>query len=529
MSKPSIWMTCIGAAGNLVTGSGTLLIIEYENKVTKILIDVGIVQGADEARNAFYPVDSSNLDYVMITHAHADHFLALPLLRDFKGKVYATENTFNQGLELLYDAAYNNERKAAEERGISYSFFRDMRKEYDTLMRRKHSPHRVQRYEDLAESIDEIESAALYTMKDVENIARHFCPVPLYRDLRLGNGIFARLIPSTHQNGATSIELYVGDCGNDTVNIVFSGDIGPNDSFLYRTHEYEPNRQINYFVAESLHGVDDKPQTSKQAFEQCEKIILDSIKHNRSVIFTAFALDRSAKIIKTINNIIDKHGISTDIYLDSPLAYKELMHYQHDYASGHSAYFADLGNDPFDVSEINVINRGAQHIKAVQSNEPKIVITASAMGYGGRVLDYFAHDIQRDDVTFVFCGYLMPECPSDILHRAKKGEVIEINGAHYVKHCDTVRLEGFTSHGYFPELVAEIEKFPNLRHLILNHAERSSKDAIAAKLSEMYDFDITAPEMFDSPDHAFYKLTPDTIEELPANEGFVKFADLLKV
>ena len=86
MSKPKIYMTMLGAAGDEVTGSSTLLKIVYDKRTSYGLIDAGIVQGKSEIRNFSYPVLAENLDFVILTHAHADHFLALPLLIPSRNK-----------------------------------------------------------------------------------------------------------------------------------------------------------------------------------------------------------------------------------------------------------------------------------------------------------------------------------------------------------------------------------------------------------------------------------------------------------
>lgn len=527
MSKPKMYLSMIGAAGDEVTGSGSLIRIECKDKTYYGLIDAGIVQGANDFRNFNYPIDAKNLDFVIITHAHADHFLASPLLRGFKGKIYATNSTFNQGKELLDDAVYNYESRAAGELGISYEAYRDMCKELENLSRRKNA-YEIERYQELMIEIDEVRSYALYTMSDVDEVKKHFYPIVPYQDFMIADGIYLRLIPSTHQNGSVNVELYVGDYLEDSINVSFSGDIGPLDSFLYRNHKYNKNMLINYCVMEALHGLEDRTQTPEEAYRQIKSIILPSLKSGKTIILVGFALDRCAMLVYSINRIMREEKIKPDVYLDSPLAIKELMNYQIDYSNKKNYWFKDLGEKPFGTDDIIIAGKYTDHINIVRDKNPKVIITASAFGEGGRVLDYFDHYIQEKDAIFVFSGWLNPDCASNILHSAPKGKIIEIHGNHYVKYCDTIQISGFSAHGYYPEYVEYIERFPNLKGIILNHSRTQTKNELAKELGRNYNVDIHIPEMFDSVQKSFYSITSEGIKEISAMEGYDVFKDVIK-
>lgn len=526
MSKPKVYFTMFGAAGNQVTGSCSALHIEYNHKTLNGLIDIGIFQGEEEYRNHNHPIDAAKLDFVIITHSHADHFLGLPFLRGFKGKVYGTASAFAQGKELLEDTVYTYERKAAGELGISYDAYRAMCNELETLKRRKATE--LDRYKELSEAMQEIRDYAIYTMEDVDAIEKQFFPVNVLQDFMIAEGIYMRLIPSTHQNGAVSIELYIGKNREDAVNISFSGDIGPIDSFLYKPYKYLTNPEINAAVMESLHGIEEREQYPEEAYHEIKNIILEGIKNDKTIILVGFALDRSAMLLRVVNCIIDEVGLSTDIYFDSPLAYKELQHYRSDYATDKKNWFKKMGNNPFGTDEIIVTNKYVEHMRTVRSKHPKIVITASAFGEGGRVIDYFKRYIQKEDAIFVFAGWMSPTCTSNILHTAEKGKIVEIHEDHYVKHCETYQISGFSAHGYYPEFVEYIDRFPNLNGLILNHAEREVKESLLEKLHENYQFEIHSPEMYDSDQRNFYLITSEGIKEIPVIEGYEIFSDILK-
>lgn len=527
MSKPEVYITMTGGAGDEVTGSGSYLRIETEsNKVHWGLVDKGIVQGENEEMNYSCPVKAELLDFVIVTHCHADHFLGLPTLRGFKGKIFGTSSTFAQGKELLDDAVRAYERQAAEALGIPQDVYKEMCYELESLKRRDHHKD-LERYNTLLAEIEAIQKEALYTSSDVDYICKHFYPVLPYQDFMIAPGIFGRLIPSTHQNGSVSVEIYIGNYDEESINISFSGDIGPSDSLLYKEHNYNPNYLINYCIMESIHGISERKQTVKEAYEEIKKIVLECVKKKKTLILASFALERSAMLLYTLNKIIEETGISIPIYFDSPLAHKELMHYQSDYGNSKSYWFKKLGKNPFDTREITITDKYKDHQKVVQDTEAKIIITASAFGEGGRILDYFAHYIQSEEAMFVFVSWLNPDCTSNVLHQANRGDLIEIHGNRYIKICETRQISGYTGHGYLPEYTKYIDRFPFLKGIILNHGEKEHKEPLAEKLRESYCVDVYAPELYDEGQHSFLKLTSDSIEEISPIEGYKMFSDVL--
>lgn len=529
MSKPRVYYFMVGGAGNEVTGSCTVLRIEYNDKIYYGLVDTGIVQGPNSFRNFNFPIEASKLDFVVLTHSHADHSGGLPMLKGFNGKLYATLDGFKQAKEILEDSALNHEQEAVEELGVPFEAYQRMCAELERLEKR--GATNLERYKALSNEVKEIRSGALYLPDDVEEISKFFTPILPYQDVKIDDGIYIRTIPSTHQNGAVSVELYVGNYSEDSVNISFSGDVGPSDSFLYRNHEYTKNHLINFCVMESLHGLEEKKQTPEDAHEELTNIVLDGLKKGKTVIEVVFALDRSAITLYSNNRAKKERNVQFKSYFDSKLAVKELIHYQNAYNSKDNLWFKDLGPNPFSTEETIILGKYAAHMNVVRSSDPKVVITASAFGEGGRVLDYFDHYIQDENAIFIFLGWLSPECNSYKLLNAQKGEIIELHGtqnSHYVKHCETYQISGFSSHGYYPEFVEYIERFPNLKGLILNHAATETKEALRDKLKESYGFDICIPEMYDSMYRSFYTITSsDGIQELPVLEGYDVFKDVL--
>lgn len=535
MSKPEIYTMSIGGTGSEVTGSSTGLCIKVNGKTYFGITDAGIVQGKEEFRNLQYPLNGENLDFVIVTHAHADHFLGLPLLKKYKGKIFGTRETFTFGNELMLDGVKANLRNAMESLGISYDSYYQMLKDLESIKKRFEGgdPNKYSEYIVISDIITEIESKILYNYEDVENIKRHFCSVTPLEIFTLAKGLYARLIPTPHQDGAVSVEIYAGEITDDNcVSICFSGDIGPDDSLLYKRLIYEPNPWIKYAWLEATHGTEAREQSTLEAYNFIKNRAFKAKKRNAPLVIATFSLDRSAKVLYLINKLIDETNISIPIYWDTPLGYKELIHYQNFYSMGakNNLWFNNLGRNPFDDNECIVCQSHAEHLDAVKADGAKLIITASAFGEGGRIIDYFDEYIQNENAEFLFAGWLSPDCSSSILLNAERGKLIDINGMHYVKHCKTTQVTGLTSHGYYPEFLNFINRFPNLKGLFLNHGDKDAKESLAKKLMEEdFDFGIEVPELYDEVenDRSFYRLDSDSFSYVPALEGYKIFEPIL--
>lgn len=189
-------------------------------------------------------------------------------------------------------------------------------------------------------------------------------------------------------------------------------------------------------------------------------------------------------------------------------------------------YFKNLGHDPFGVDDFHVMRFSREHIEtALHGEAPRVIITSSATGGGGRIVDYFENGIQRDDYIFVICGWVNPQSPTSKLLEANVGEVVEFPKQRYKKHCKTYHLLGFSSHGYYDEMYSFVTQYPNCSTIILNHGDMSAKEDVRGKLKEesmVVAKNIYIPNLYDA-----FEFSKDESRALNLDETYCEFEAVL--
>jgi metallo-beta-lactamase family protein len=373
-------LTFLGAT-ETVTGSKYLL----ESGDQKILVDCGLFQGLKELRLRNWetlPVNPADISAILLTHAHLDHSGYIPkFVKDgFKGKIYCSEATADLCKILLVDSGRIQEDDA--ERANRYGYT-------------KHQP-----------------ALALYTAEDAENALAQFYPVPYAKKLSLNGGNFEfSLHRAGHILGATSIRVEA----EGGTSILFSGDLGRiNDPIMKPPVEIQP---ADYLVVESTYG--DRVHDKSNPADDLESIINRTVQRGGSVIIPAFAVGRAQSLLYYIHQLKEEKRIpaSLPVYLDSPMAVSatELLHkYLNDHRLPH--------NLCKDVCEAAKYTRTKEQSMALDSNNngvPKIIISASGMATGGRVLHHLTHYLGDRRSTIVLAGYQAAGTRGDRLARGE--------------------------------------------------------------------------------------------------------------
>ena len=504
----SVSLEFLGATDGIVTGSANLVTITRGDTIRKILVDFGCFQGEHEYMNEERFINPDEVDCVILTHAHLDHCGGVPLLFvsdgemiPFTGKIYGSRETLDQASHILRNAAKLNEERIRGYKSVYEHTKASLAKDKEKATREEAKPKDIAAIDSAVSCIEEEEKSVGYTMEDVDEAIRHFYPIDFCRGRKeiveqtLFEGIYARFIPTSHINGSTMVEI-VATYGSEQYTIVFTGDIGKESTILYRQMKFHPNTSANAIVMESLHGTDEPIETLSESISLLKKIIRRAVKKQKTVIIPTFALDRSAGLIKILNDFMDQ-GMYLQCFFDSSLAETELRCYINSYLGETSAWFNYDQGYPFKLERFKIITNYQDHMLAAKYTGPNIFITASGMGFGGRVIDYFEHHIQSEDSIFVFPGFLTEGCPSRILLEANQGDMVEINGRRYIKHCETIQLHGFSSHGYFGDKLKILLNYPNAKTVFLNHGDDAGIYQLRGTLPMYTRANIIVPEFGD--------------------------------
>lgn len=443
-------LTFLGATGT-VTGSKYLL----EDGNQKILIDCGLFQGLKELRLRNwdkFPINPKSIDTVLLTHAHIDHSGYLPLLvkNGFEGKIYCSEATFDLCKILLPDSAYLQEEDAKRANKYGYT---------------KHKP-----------------ALPLYTKEDVLETLKHFQCVDFGKDIPLNDILSFSLTRVGHILGAASIKVNDGH-----TSIVFSGDVGRlNDPVM------KPPAQIqeaDYLVLESTYG--DRLHETTNPLDQLEKIITNTVARGGSVIIPSFAVGRAQSLMYYIHELKEAKRIpNIPIYLDSPMAINASNLLKQHYADHKISpdKCADICNSviyaqtPEQSKEIYNKNNGM----------PVIVISASGMATGGRILHHLKHFITDSKNTILFAGFQAAGTRgARLIHGEKE---IKIHGELHPVRAEILNLENISAHADYKELLDWLGHFRKApRKIFLTHGEPEAASSLKFKIEDRFGWNVEIP------------------------------------
>mgnify|MGYP001350413150 CR=1 FL=1 len=444
-------LTFLGATGT-VTGSKYLL----EDGSKKILIDCGLFQGLKELRERNWddlPINPASIDAVILTHAHIDHSGYLPLFvkNGFKGPVYCSSATADLCDILLPDSAHLHEEDAERANRYGYS---------------KHKP-----------------ALPLYTKDDAFAALEQIKPVTFGDEHPLGEFLRFRLHHAGHILGAACVSISDGQ-----TNILFSGDLG-------RIHDPVMNppakiQEADYLVLESTYG--DRLHQDIDPLVQLEGIIGKTAARGGTVVIPAFAVGRAQSLMYYIY-MLKHEGRIPDIpvYLDSPMAIsatKLLKEHGNEHRLSDDLCAA--------VCSSVYYTQSVEQSKAIYSKNngmPSIIISASGMATGGRVLHHLKHFIGDPRNTVLLAGYQAAGTRGD---RLDKGETeIKIHGDMYKVRAEIDMLDNISAHADYSEILSWLRNFREApRKTFLTHGEPEASAALKTKIEAEFDWRVFIPE-----------------------------------
>lgn len=439
----------LGAAGT-VTGSKYLLTTKNRN----YLVDCGLFQGLKDLRQRNWrslEIDPAEISAIFLTHAHIDHSGYLPRLiaMGFTGPIYCSQPTYELSKILLPDSGYLQEEEANYANKKGYS---------------RHKP-----------------ALPLYTREQAEESLKFFEPIDFHKTTRIFNDVSVRFSRAGHILGASCILLET-----QGKRIIFSGDVGRyHDLIMFPP---EPLPDADYLVIESTYG--DREHEKVDLMSIMADIINDAIRNKGAVIIPAFAVGRAQLILYIIRKLKEQKKIpNIKTFLDSPMAIDatEL------YCEYHEEHRLDA-EEAHKMCSSATLTRTSEESRAINElAEPKIIISASGMASGGRILHHLSQYIVDPKNTVVLVGYQAAGTRGRALQDG--ATQIKIFGEELNVRAKIENISSLSAHGDYNDLIHWINE-SKLKHpkIFITHGEPEAAEAFCQKLKDVFKWDVEVPK-----------------------------------
>ncbi|BEP55559.1 MBL fold metallo-hydrolase [Variovorax sp. V118] len=442
----------LGGTGT-VTGSKYLL--THEGR--RLLGDCGLFQGLKQLRLRNWealPVDAADIDAVLLTHAHMDHSGFVPRLvqQGFKGKVYCTSATRELCELLLPDSGRLQEEDA------------------DFANRHGHSKHKP--------------ALPLYTEQDARVALKRFEVVPFGQECAPWTGWSWQLHRAGHILGAASLRI-----GWDGSSILFSGDLGRSDDLLMRPPEVA--QAADYVVVESTYG--NRKHPASDTLTELAGVINRTAARGGIVVIPAFAVGRAQTLLHCIQQLKQARRIpDMPVYLNSPMA-----------ADATRIYRKHMDEHRMSAEQCAAMQGQTIIVNTIEESRrlntlgfPSIIVSASGMATGGRVLHHlkaYAPDARN---TILFAGFQAAGTRGAAMVAGV--DAIKIHGAYVPVRAEVANLETLSAHADHDELLAWLDAQRAPRRVFVTHGEPVAADALRLAIEERHGWPCTVPDYRES-------------------------------
>jgi metallo-beta-lactamase family protein len=439
----------LGAAGT-VTGSRYLLGMGDR----RILVDCGLFQGLKRLRERNWqavPFDPGSLDAVVLTHAHLDHSGYLPVLvrSGFDGPIYCTAATRKLLGILLPDSAYLQEEEAA-------------------FLNR----HRLSRHDP---------ALPLYKQEDVEPVLRLLQPVEWSTPVTVARGMQATFSPAGHLLGAASVLVQ-----SSAKRVLFSGDLGRPDDLLMR--EPSAPAPADWVVIESTYGDRRHAVTDPEA--DLAAALTRAISRGGKVVIPAFAVGRAQLLLHVIARLKARREIAdVPVFLNSPMA-QDVTPIYHEH----------VGEHRLTKQECEAMYAVAHFVNSIEDSKslnvrrgPMIIISASGMASGGRVLHHLKAFAPDPHNMIIFTGFQAPGTRGAVL--VGGADVVKIHAEWVPVRAEVVQLHSMSAHADRDQLIAWMRGAAHApERIFVTHGEPAAADALRQFLMRNVARDVVVPE-----------------------------------
>ncbi len=454
----------LGAAGT-VSGSKYLI----DTGETRFLVDYGMFQGPKRLRLLNWekpPVSPESIDHVLLTHAHLDHLGMLPVLvrEGFRGKIWATPVTAELCKISLLDAAHIQEEDARFANKMKFS---------------KHEP-----------------ALPLYTTEDAERVFGHLRTIEYDQPKELAQGTQIRFLDAGHILGSAIVEVTVPD-GGKRVRLVFSGDLGRYDALILR--DPAAVDQADYLLVESTYGNREHPP--EEPVEELRSIINETAKRGGMLIVPSFAVGRTQTLLYLLRDM-RLRGLIPDlpIFVDSPMAQRVtdvFCRHVEIFDEEAKAVFQKTGKCPILSPNLQFVESKEESQKLNDMRYPAIIVSASGMATGGRVLHHLKFRLPDPRNTVLFVGYQAVGTRGQLLRDGAR--TIKIHGEMVPVRAQIRNIEAFSGHADSGEILRWLRLFkspPKMTFIV--HGEPESSQALADEIKQSLGWKTHIPEHLES-------------------------------
>jgi len=450
-------------AARTVTGSRHLLRFGQRSW----LFDCGLYQGhRDEAErvNRTFRLDPAELDAVVLSHAHLDHTGNLPTLvsQGFHGSIHATPATADLCRVMLPDSAFLMERDIEH-------------------VNRQGGRGRPQR-------------RPLYTMADVEATLSRLQVHGYHEPWELFDGVRVQYHDAGHILGSALTTFEIRS-GGRTLRLGMSGDVGRPDRPILRDPEIHPG--VDALVTESTYGNRLHPDAMENERLLAEAVVRTAARRGR-VLVPAFAVGRTQELVATLHVLCERGQVpDLPIFVDSPLAShatEVFVRHPECFDAETSRRFESEHGAPFGFKRLRFVPSAEESRALTERRDPCIIISASGMCEGGRILHHLQHGLGDARNTVLFVGF---QAEGTLGRRLRDGaEVVSLFGEPVRRRAEVVALDGFSAHADQRELVDWAARLaPAPRRVFLVHGELEPAGVLAEKLKQRVDAEVRIPTL----------------------------------